>query len=187
MLRLALLVLVASAVPAAAHPGHGGPSLLSGFAHPLTGVDHVMAMLSVGAWSGLVGGPRRWAWPAAFVAAMVAGGLMGYAGVAVPFVEQSIAASLVVIGLLLALAVNAPTAAGVAIVAAFALFHGHAHGAETGDASFMPFLAGFVVATAALHLAGIGIASAFLRMFNALPVRLIGAATAIAGLALLAK
>jgi urease accessory protein len=187
MFRLALVILVASVIPAAAHPGHGGNSLLSGLTHPITGIDHIMAMLAVGAWSGLVGGARTWLWPAAFVVAMTAGGLLGHAGVALPLVEQGIAASLVVIGLLLALAVRAPMALGLAIVAAFAIFHGHAHGSEAGEASFVPYIAGFVLSTSALHAAGIGIALGLMRMFNTLPVRLIGMATAVAGVTLLVK
>jgi urease accessory protein len=187
MYRLAVLLLVASVVPAMAHPGHADQSLYAGFTHPLTGIDHVMAMLCVGAWSALVGGSRMWAWPLAFVAATIGGGLLGYAGVAMPLVEQGIAASLVVIGMLLALAIKAPTAVGLAVVAAFAIFHGHAHGAEVGQASFVPYLAGFTIATSALHVAGIGIANGLMRMFNAIPVRLIGAATAVAGVALFAK
>jgi urease accessory protein len=187
MYRFAILFFIASVMPAAAHPGHADQSLYSGFMHPIMGIDHVMAMLCVGAWSALVGGARTWAWPLAFVAAMIGGGWLGYAGVALPLVEQGIAASLVVIGLLLALAIKAPTAAGLALVATFAIFHGHAHGAEVGQASFVPYLAGFVISTSALHVAGIGIANGLVRMFSVMPVRLIGAATAAAGMALLVK
>jgi urease accessory protein len=187
MLRLTVVLLIAMAAPAAAHTGPGAHNILSGLIHPLTGIDHVMAMLAVGAWSGLIGGVRLWAWPAAFVTAMIAGALMGNAGTALPLVEQGIAASLVVIGLLLALAVRAPTALGLFLVAGFAVFHGHAHGSEAGDASFVPFIAGFVVATTALHLTGIGLATGLMHMFNALPVRLIGAVTAATGVALLVK
>ena len=99
----------------------------------------------------------------------------------------SAAASLVVIGLLLALAVAAPTSVGVAIIAAFAVFHGHAHGTEAEGAAWVPFMAGFVGATAVLHAVGIGMAAALMRVLTALPVRLIGAATAMAGVALLVK
>jgi len=187
MLRLAIIVLVAMATPAAAHVGHEHGDAAAGFIHPLLGIDHVAAMLSVGAWSGLAGGHRIWAWPLAFVGAMTAGGVLGYAGVPIPMVEQSIAASLVVIGLLLALAVHAPTLLGVVIIATFAMFHGYAHGAEAQGAQWLPFMSGFVASTAVLHLVGIGIALGLLRFFDAIPVRLVGAATAVAGVALLVK
>jgi urease accessory protein len=187
MYRLAVLLLVASVVPAMAHPGHTDQSLYAGLTHPFMGVDHVMAMLCVGVWSALAGGARMWAWPLAFVCAMIGGGLLGFAGVEIPLVEQSIAASLVVIGLLLAFAIRAPTAFGLAVVATFAVFHGHAHGAEVGAASFVPYLAGFTIATAALHVTGIGIALGLMGMFNSIPVRAVGAATAVVGVALLVK
>ena len=187
MFRLALLILAISTLPAAAHTGTPHGDAVAGFLHPLTGIDHVAAMLTVGAWSALIGGSRLWAWPLAFVGAMIVGGIFGHTGVAVPLVEQSIAASLVVIGLLLALAVTAPTLIGVAIVATFALFHGFAHGSETDGAEWLPFMTGFVVATGLLHLAGIGVARGLMQTFNAIPVRLIGAATAATGIALLVK
>ena len=187
MLRLALFIFVVATLPAAAHPGHGATDAAAGFLHPLTGVDHVAAMLSVGAWSALIGGSRQWLWPLAFVSAMVLGGELAHLGVALPFVEQGIAASLVVIGVLLALAINAPAWSGAALVAAFAVFHGHAHGTEADGATWLPYMAGFAAATAALHLGGIGIARGLMSAFNAIPVRLIGAASAAVGLALLIK
>lgn len=187
MLRLALLILALSALPASAHTGNNHGEAVAGFLHPLTGIDHVAAMLAVGAWSALIGGSRVWAWPLAFVAAMIVGGTLGHLGVTVPFVEQSIAASLVVVGLLLALAVNAPTTIGSAVVAAFALFHGIAHGTEAVGADWLPFMTGFVASTALLHVTGIGIARGLMSAFNALPVRALGLATAAAGVALLIK
>ena len=187
MLRLTLFIFVIMTLPAAAHPGQDHADALAGFLHPLTGVDHVAAMLAVGAWSALIGGSRLWAWPLAFIGAMIAGGILGHIGFTMPLVEQSIAASLVVIGLLLALAVNASATGGVFVVATFALFHGFAHGCEAGNAAWLPFTSGFVVATALLHLAGIGAARGLMLMFNALPVRVIGAVTAVAGITLLMK
>lgn len=187
MLRLGLLILALSALPASAHTGHEHSDGVAGFLHPLTGVDHVAAMLAVGAWSALIGGARVWAWPVAFVLAMIVGGSLGHLGFTVPFVEQSIAASLVVVGLLLALAVNAPTIVGSAIIAAFALFHGIAHGTEAAGANWLPFMAGFVVSTALLHVTGIGIARGLIGAFNAMPVRLLGLATAAAGVVLMIK
>ena len=185
MLKLALFVFAISTLPAAAHPGHGATDAAAGFLHPLTGLDHVMAMLSVGAWSALIGGTRIWLWPLAFVSAMVLGGELAHLGVAIPFVEQGIATSLVVIGVFLALAVNAPVWSGAALIAAFALFHGHAHGTEAAGAEWLPYMAGFAAATASLHLGGISIARGLISAFSAVPVRLIGAASAATGIALL--
>ena len=102
----------------------------SGFTHPFTGLDHMLAMVAVGLWAGLNGGRALWAWPAAFVGVMVLGGALGIAGVAVPMVEPGILASVVVLGLLVLAAAQLPVAAGAVLVAAFALLHGHAHGAE---------------------------------------------------------
>ncbi len=187
MLRIALVILALSTLPAAAHTGLAHGDALAGFLHPLTGVDHVAAMLAVGAWSALIGGSRVWAWPIAFVGAMIVGGTLGHFGATVPFVEQTIAASLVVVGLMLALAVNAPTMVGAAIVAAFALFHGIAHGTEAEGAEWLPFMAGFVVSTALLHVTGIGIARGLTSAFNTMPVRALGVATAVAGVALMVK
>ena len=187
MLRLAFALLVLSALPAVAHSGHEHGDVVAGFMHPLSGLDHIAAMLSVGAWSALAGGNRIGAWPLAFVSAMLVGGILGHAGIVLPMVEQSISASLVIIGLLLALAVNAPTLIGAAVIATFAVFHGHAHGTEAEGAEWLPFMTGFVGATALLHVIGIGVALASVRTLNATPVRLIGAATALAGVALLVK
>lgn len=187
MLRIALIILVLFTMPAAAHSGHDHSDAVAGFLHPLTAGDHVAAMLAVGAWSALIGGSRIWAWPLAFAAAMIAGGTLGHLGFTMPYVEQSIAASLVVVGMLLALAVKAPTVAGSSVVAAFALFHGFAHGGEANGADWMPFMAGFVVSTAILHASGIGIARGLTSAINAMPVRVLGAATAVAGVALMIK
>ena len=187
MLRLALLALVAFTLPASAHPGHEHGDALTGFLHPLTGIDHVATIVAGGAWSAVAGGTRIWLWPAAFVTAMLAGAALAASGVALPFLEQSIAASLVVIGLLLALAINVPVYGGAALVASFAVFHGYAHGIEADGATMVPYMAGFASATALLHLAGIGAARGLMALFNAIPVRLIGAATAAAGIVLLIK
>lgn len=147
-----------TATPALAHVDVGQTSsFMAGLLHPIGGLDHILAMVAVGLWAVLKGGRAVWIWPLAFVAVMLVGGALGMAGVTIPFVEPGIIASIVVLGLLTALAVNLPVAAGAALIAVFSLFHGHAHGAEapvTGAA--LLYTGGFALATAALH--GVGIA-----------------------------
>jgi urease accessory protein len=159
---VALLVLGAS--PAFAHPGHEVSSFAAGIAHPLSGIDHIAVMIAVGLWAALKGGRALWAWPAAFVGVMLVGGALGMAHVALPLVEPGILASVVVLGLMVALAVDLPVAAGAAIVGAFALLHGHAHGSEIAETiSGAEYMAGFAVATATLHFVGIALAQLMVR------------------------
>lgn len=149
-----------------AHPGVPGHTaegaLFTGFLHPFTGADHLLAMVAVGVWSALVSRSVRealWA-PVAFVALMVVGALLGTGAMALqPMVEPMIAASLLVFGLLIASRVQMPTWIGALLCGGFALFHGYAHGAEypaEALAMFPYFVSGFAVATALLHAAGIG-------------------------------
>jgi urease accessory protein len=152
------------ASPAFAHPGHEVSSFAAGIAHPLSGIDHIAVMIAVGLWAALKGGRALWAWPAAFVGVMLIGGALGMAHVALPFVEPGILASVVVLGLMVALAVDLPVAAGAAIVGAFALLHGHAHGSEVAEnIGGAEYMAGFAVATATLHLVGIAFAQLMAR------------------------
>ncbi|MGH7445582.1 MAG: HupE/UreJ family protein [Longimicrobiales bacterium] len=174
-----------------AHTGTGGAAgFLHGFAHPVLGVDHLLAMLAVGIFAAQRGGRSLWALPASFVAVMVAGFLLRTAGVTLPGVEPVIVASLLVLGLLVASAVRLPTLAAAAIVGVFALFHGTAHGAEMPAGNMaLSFSAGFVTATFLLHTAGATIGIAFSRHGAAWRIdaaRLAGAAIAAAGLVLLA-
>jgi urease accessory protein len=174
--------------PAFAHVGHGETSsFAAGFAHPLGGLDHVAVMIAVGLWAALKGGRALWLWPAAFVSVMLVGGALGMSHVALPFVEPAILASVVALGLLVALAVDVPVAAGAAIVGAFALFHGHAHGTEVADGmSGVAYMAGFALATAALHLVGIGLASVTTRLALAPAIRVAGFACVAVGIGLFA-
>ncbi len=187
---LGVALLVAGALPASAHltaAAHQHGSFAAGMAHPLSGLDHILAMVAVGLWATLRGGRALWVWPCAFVAVMALGGLLGMAQLPLPLVEPGIAASVVALGLLAALAVNLPVAAGAAIVAVFALFHGHAHGTEAaGGLAGFGYLAGFALATAGLHLAGIAVATGLARSNLRVAVRGAGGVFAVAGLGLLA-
>jgi urease accessory protein len=139
-----------------AHPGHDAAGFAQGFAHPLLGLDHILAMLAVGLWAVQLGGRALWIVPASFVGAMVLGGALGSSGFALPFVEQSILASVLILGVLIAAAARLPLAASAVIVGAFSIFHGFAHGAEMpGAGSAVTYGLGFVAATALLHAAGI--------------------------------
>lgn len=155
-------VLVMGAGPALAHTGHGEASgFIAGLSHPVLGPDHLLAMLAVGLWSGFVLPQRFWLGAATFMTAMAAGAGLSWAGVGIPMVESGITASVAVFGLLTLLARRGQaagvTALSLAAIAGFALCHGHAHATEVqGNAA--PYLAGFLLATAALHLAGIGLA-----------------------------
>lgn len=148
-----LSLLVASGA-ALAHPGHGASSLVSGFAHPLLGPDHLLTMLAVGVYAAQQKGAGRWALPLTFVLAMLGGTALGAWGMALPAVEQGVAVSLLVLGVLLALAVRLPLGVAAPLVACFAVFHGHAHFMEMGHQSVVGYVLGFVLATVGLHLAG---------------------------------
>lgn len=183
------VALIGLAGAAQAHTGHAdGAGFGHGFAHPFAGLDHLLAMVTVGLWAAQRGGRALWAVPASFMGMMLVGGLLGMNGVALPSVELGIAASLVVLGSLVALAVRPSAAVGAAIVGAFALFHGHAHGAEAPEAAAPAlYAAGFVAATAVLHLIGIaGFRSAAVAKAGSVLVRLAGAAVAASGVAMLA-
>lgn len=155
---LAAAMLLASAAPAFAHldPTEHG-SLLAGISHPLSGIDHILAMVAVGLWAALLGGRALWQVPAAFVGTMAVGFAAALSGAPLPFVEPVILASVVVIGLLAAMAFTVPAWMGMAFVGFFAFFHGHAHGGELGAAGALSFGIGFAVSTALLHAAGIGL------------------------------
>ncbi len=190
-LTCGLAALIAALPMAAlAHTGTGAHiDAMHGFLHPLTGLDHVLAMVAVGVFAAQLGGRSLWAVPAAFVLAMVAGGAVGYAGVPLPMVEQGIAVSVIVMGLAVAFGARLPVVPAMALVALFAVFHGHAHGAEgSGAGSFLGYAAGFVIATSLLHAAGIVLGRGLTRLGGTLSTnasRLVGATGALAGAAIL--
>ncbi|MDO5612515.1 MAG: HupE/UreJ family protein [Paracoccus sp. (in: a-proteobacteria)] len=165
---------------ALAHPGHDAGTLAAGIAHPLGGADHVLAMVALGVLAAQLGGRAVWQLPATFVGAMLAGGVAGAAGLPFAGVEPVILASVIVLGVLVALALRLPMAVLLAAVAVFGAAHGWAHGAEGPATGLLAYAAGFALATALLH--GAGIAAA--RLAPALVLRLAGAATGLAGAAL---
>lgn len=160
-LRLLLLTLAIATAPATAfaHVGVGDThGFTHGFSHPVGGIDHILAMVAVGMFAAYLGRRALWLVPATFVLMMAVGGALGVAGVPVPFVEIGIAASVVVLGLAVALQWSVPTVAAMGLAGFFAIFHGHAHGAEMpADASSIQYALGFMMATALLHIAGIGV------------------------------
>jgi urease accessory protein len=189
--RRAIAILAAAGAalassPALAHTGlEHAASFSSGFAHPFTGLDHMLAMVAVGLWAGVNGGRALWAWPLAFVGVMLVGGALGMMGVPLPAVEPGILASVIVLGLLVLAAVRVPTAAGAALIAVFALLHGHAHGAELpAAAAAMSYAGGFALATALLHGVGLGAALLLAREGATTVVRGAGAVVAACGVAL---
>ena len=162
-LPLALMILLSPAA-ALAHPIHAeGSGFLAGLAHPLMGLDHLLAMLAVGLWASMVGGRARWLFPAGFVLAMVLGGVVGTGGAALPIVEPAILASVIVLGAATALALRVPLALSIMLLAAFGLAHGHAHGVEGPVGLDMGYMLGFALATAALHGAGLAVGQALGR------------------------
>jgi urease accessory protein len=181
-LPLLLIFLVPSL--AQAHPGAPGHThgFSNGLLHPLTGLDHICAMVAVGLWAAQRGGRALWLVPLTFVSIMIVGGILGMGGVGIPYVEQGIAASVLVLGIFIAAAVRLPLAASMAIVGLFALFHGYAHGAEMPDSSSgLAYGIGFVVATASLHLSGIALGIAAQRFASAQFVRYLGGGIAACG------
>ena len=169
---------------ALAHPGHGG-GFAHGFGHPLGGLDHVLAMLAVGLYAALLGGRALWLVPASFVVMMAAGGVLGMAAIVLPYTEIAIALSVVALGLAIALRANLPVMAAMVLAGAFAIFHGQAHGAEMpANAAGLGYAAGFLLATALLHGAGIALGLATSR-FGWRIAQASGGAIALAGVALL--
>ncbi len=187
-LSLTAAILAAAAAPAFAHlnPDEHG-SLLAGFSHPLFGADHILVMVAVGLWAAQIatGSSRNALWivPSAFVGTMAVGFLLALAGISLPFVEPAILASVIGLGLLVATAVKLPVSAAAGVVGVFALFHGYAHGGELGSAGALQFGIGFMIATALLHSAGIALGLGIAR-FSPYIARILGAATAFAGVSL---
>jgi urease accessory protein len=190
-LLLALAILIVTPGLAFAHTGiDHGAGFFHGLAHPVGGLDHILAMVAVGVFAFVLGGRALWLVPLSFVGAMVAGFALGLAQVQLPFVELAIAFSSVAIGGAAALGRPMPVGAAMALVGVFAIFHGHAHGAEMPlAAGGLAYALGFIAATALLHLAGIAAAFGVARLsarFGKTTARLAGAAFALGGVGVLA-
>jgi len=166
-----------------AHSGHGdGTGFANGFLHPIFGPDHVIAMVAVGLWGVFLGAPAIWVLPIVFPLVMAFGGVLGILHVPLPAVETGIALSAIVLGLCVAFALKPPLWTAIIIVGVFAVFHGHAHGAEMPETSdALSFALGFVIATGLLHLCGIAFGFLARWPVGALAVRAAGGLIAIAG------
>ncbi len=184
--RGAVLLAAALLMPSLAHAHVGVGQTYGfdhGFTHPLSGLDHICAMIAVGLWAAQMGGRAIWAVPLTFVTVMALGGLLGMMHVPVPFIETGIVISVLTLGVLIAAAVRLPLAASILIVGLFAICHGHAHGEEMPEtASGVAFAAGFILATALLHGVGIGLGIAIEKVSKPLVVRLAGAAIVLCGI-----
>lgn len=177
-----LAALLVASTAAAHEGGAAGGGFVTGFLHPISGLDHVAAMVAVGLWGAFLGTPAIWALPVVFPLVMAVGGALAVTGLAFPAVELGIAVSGLVIGLMVALAQRPPLGVAAAIVAFFALFHGHAHGVEMpAAASPAAYAAGFVLGTGLLHLGGIALGTLARSSSGRIAVRAMGAVIAAAG------
>lgn len=190
VLRFAAVTLLAAAAgPASAHSAEGlGGGFTAGFLHPLLGWDHVAAMVAVGLWGAFLGRPAIWLLPVVFPLVMTIGGALGVLGVPLPAVEFGIALSAVLLGAAVAFALRPPLWLAGVLVGVFAIFHGHAHGAELPEgADAVAYSIGFVIATGLLHLAGIGFGLLARYPAGRIAVRAAGSLIAIAGLVFLGR
>lgn len=189
VLALAAAALAIASTPAAAHTGTGlAGGFASGFMHPLSGWDHLLAMVSVGLWGAFLGRPLIYLLPVTFPLMMVVGAIAGMFALPMPPVEIGIALSVLVLGGCVAAAFRAPVWLAVSVVATFALFHGYAHGRELPSAADpIGYSTGFVLATGALHVVGIAIGLAADHRRGAVAVRLAGGAIAVLGVAFLVQ
>lgn len=189
LFKLAVAALTLLPLMVEAHPGHGlgnelGLGFYAGLMHPWSGLDHLLAMLAVGMWAAQLGGRMRWALPACFVSLMLVGASLGFTGMALSSAEQGIAASVLILGVVLASAKRMSLVSSMALTGCFALFHGYAHGVEMpAQSSALSYLFGFVLSTVGLHLIGLGIGR---RLTNRVVLRWTGAAIALSGAAMLA-
>ena len=172
-----------------AHTGTGQTiGFAHGFTHPVSGLDHVLAMILVGVLAWQLGGRALWLVPTTFVSVMAIGGALGMMGISVPFVEAGIAFSVIVLGAVVALDIRAPLAIAVGVVGLFAIFHGHAHGSEMpATAGGVAYAAGFMLATATLHIAGIALGYLIAKISDrqgSIVMRSAGGTAALAGIGL---
>lgn len=190
ILRFCATVIAFLPVAASAHVGIGDThGFVHGFSHPLSGIDHVLAMVAVGLFAAHLGGRALWLVPLTFVSVMALAGISGMAGVKLPFVEIGIGMSVVVLGLAVAFQLSVPTLVATSLVGFFAIFHGHAHGTEMPESvSGLVYGVGFICATALLHAIGVSLGLAIGKagqMYSRRIVQIGGGAMAIAGVAIL--
>jgi urease accessory protein len=182
-----LLLLFPSLAFAHSETGTVG-GFISGLRHPVTGLDHIVAMVAVGLWGAFLGGRAMWMLPVVFPVVMAFGGALGVLGVPLPAVETGIAVSGVILGLMVACAVKPPLWVAAMIVGLFAIFHGHAHGTELpAAANALTFAVGFVISTGLLHLSGIALGLLIRWPWGRIAVRASGAAIALVGFGFLFK
>jgi urease accessory protein len=182
---LVIAVLLIAPSCASAHDGVGAAGgFASGFLHPINGLDHVAAMVAVGLWGAFLGAPAIWILPIVFPLVMAFGAVLGIVGVPLPAVELGIAASAVILGVMVAIAAQPPLWVAGFIVGVFAVFHGHAHGTELPvAASALAYAVGFVIGTGFLHLIGISFGLATRWPWGLPAVRAAGGVIALAGAA----
>lgn len=178
---MVFLVFLASTAHAHVQSGEAG-SLVTGLEHPVSGLDHVLAMIAVGLWGAQMGLPALWLLPVTFPMVMAFGGTLGLLGVSLPGIEIGIAASALLLGAAVMSEVRPPLAVAVVLVGFFAVFHGHAHGTElpAGESGLL-YSIGFVVATGCLHGFGIAIGLIHRWTWGRRLLRLAGAGVALAG------
>lgn len=178
---------VSSAMPALAHSGEGyGGGFVAGFTHPILGWDHVAAMVAVGLWGAFLGSPSIWILPVVFPLVMALGAVMGIVGIPVPAIETGIAASALVLGLMIVLAARPPIWVAAVIVGFFAVFHGYAHGTELpATVNAFAYAVGFVISTGLLHLLGIAFGVLVKWPAGRVAVRGAGGIISLAGIAFL--
>jgi urease accessory protein len=185
-IAVAIALLPALSSGAFAHVGFHPGGFTAGVAHPFSGLDHVLAMVAVGLWASQLGRTARWLLPAAFPAVMAVGAVLGANGVPLPWVELGIAASVIVLGAAIAFRVKPSLLASTAVIAAFALLHGHAHGTELPhSAAMVTYGVGFIAATLMLQGIGLALGTWASRSSSLAVTRTAGAAIAAVGFLLL--
>lgn len=184
--RLFILFLIVPSIAQAHSEGGVVGGFITGFVHPLTGLDHIAAMVAVGIWGAFLGAPAMWLLPVIFPLVMAFGGALGILGIPLPGVEVAIALSGVVLGLMIVFTVRPPLWVAALLVGFFAIFHGYAHGVELPQAAnAVTYAVGFVVATGLLHMAGIAVGLMIRWPWGRIAVRACGGVIAAAGFAFL--
>lgn len=181
---LATVALLLAATPLWAHEQSGqAAGFLTGLAHPVSGLDHVLAMVAVGLWGAQLGSPAVWVLPVVFPMVMAFGGFLGLLGVPLPGTEVGIALSAILLGVMVAMEAKPPLWAAAVLVGFFGIFHGYAHGTELPEGeNALLYSVGFVIATGCLHAVGIGMGVAHRWNAGRLALRAAGALVALAGL-----